>query len=284
MQNRLSASLKNAELWLLGIGGSLIAVNLALCWRNENPTTLYINALFLVTIYFLLKEKHHSLSLESGIFSSLLGALLIAFVFINSASQLNVTLFPPLLPLISGVGLALLASGCKGLKQYQKELLILGFLTTRGLLMTYKIDISLIAAKFSTTILWYTGFKVSRSGVLIHLPTGTVEVYSGCSGIDTIVDLLSLAVLFIFMFNLTLQQKIIMPIVAAIIGFIVNGFRVALMAILVAQGDNQAFEYWHVGDGSLVFSMIASLFFCCFCWFVLSRNENEQENQNTIDY
>lgn len=278
MQNLLSISLKNIELWLIGISGSLIAINLNIAWRNYHPTNFYVYILFLITLYFLLKEKHHKLNLESGILSSLIGTFFISLVFIYSFFQINIGflfLFPPLL---SGFGIALLASGYKGLKQYKKELWLLGFLTIRNFMIMNKLDLTVVTAKLATAILWYTGFKVNRSGVIIHLPTGSVEVYSACSGIDIIIDLLSLAVVFIYMLNLNLQQKIMMPIVAAILGFVVNGFRVALMAILVAQGDKQAFEYWHVGDGSLIFSVIASLLLCCFCWFLLSRNERKSEN------
>ncbi len=279
----IAKSLKNPELWLLGIGSSLVAINLTLALRHSNITNLYIFFLYFITIYSLLKEKRYDLTLESGIISSSLGTLLLVLVFINSTLQINSVAIFLLPPIMSGFGLALLASGYQGLKQYRKELLILGFLTIRSLLMVlpYKIDISLLTAKLSTAILWYTGFQVSRSGVILNLPTGSVEVYYRCAGTDMIIDLLSLAVLFIFIFNLSLQQKFLVPIVAATLGFIVNGFRVALMAILVAQGDKQAFEYWHQGDGSLIFSMISTLFFGCFCWFLLSRNE--RENQNTTD-
>ncbi|MEJ1938882.1 cyanoexosortase A, partial [Nostoc sp. NIES-2111] len=140
-------------------------------------------------------------------------------------------------------------------------------------------DISLLTAKLSTAILWYTGFKVNRSGLVINLPTGSVEVYSGCSGLDVIMDMLSLAVMFIAIFDLSVKQKFIVPIVAASVGFVVNSFRVALMAIIVGQGNKEAFKYWHDGEGSLVFSMIASFLLCGFCWFLLNRNE--QENKNT---
>ncbi|MCC5629103.1 cyanoexosortase A [Nostoc sphaeroides CHAB 2801] len=280
----IAKSLKNAEFWLLGIGSSLIAINLTTVLRHEKFTSAYISFLFFLTIYFLVQEKRHNLNLESEIFSSCLGTLVIVLVFINSTFQINIGILSILPPLMSGFGVALLASGYQGLKQYRKELLILVFLTIRSflVLLPYQIDISLLAAKLSTALLWYTGFQVNRSGVMINLPTGSIEVYPGCAGIDIIIDLLSLAVLFIFLFNLSLQQKIIVPIVAATLGFIVNGFRVALMAIFVAQGNKQAFYYWHQGDGSLIFSMIATLFFGCFCWFLLSRNE--RENQNTTDY
>jgi len=279
----IAKSLNNAELWLLGIGSSLIAINLTVVFRHNPITSIYINFLFLITICILVKEKRHNLNLESGIFSSCLGTFLLVLVFLNSTFQINAGIISLFLPLISAFGLALLASGFKGLKQYRKELLLLGFLGIRSLLVFVrdKIDISLISAKLSTAILWYTGFEVNRSGIMINLPTGSVEVYNRCAGIDIITDLLTLAVLFIFLFNLSLQQKFIVPIVAATLAFIVNGFRIALMAILAAQGDKQAFEYWHEADGSLLFSMIATLFFGCFCWFLLSRNE--RKNQNTRD-
>ncbi|MBD2345495.1 cyanoexosortase A [Anabaena subtropica] len=277
MQNILGTSLKNAELWLLGIGGSLIAINLTMVIRKDEPTDLYINVLFMFVIYSLLKEKKQKLNLESGFFSSLIGVFLISLIFIISLLQINIGILSLLPPLISGFGIALLASGYRGLKQYYKELSLLGFLCLRNFIFLLP-DISILTAKLSGAILWYTGFKVTRSGIIISLPTGSIEVYSGCAGLDIIIDLLSLVVLFVFMFDIKSQQKFILPIVAIMIGFIVNGFRVALMAILVAQGDRQAFEYWHEGDGSLLFSMIASLFLCLFCWFLLSSNEKESKN------
>lgn len=288
MQNGSLLSLKNVKFWLLGIGSSLIAINLTVVLRHGTVisgfTSAYINFLFFITIYFSLQEKRQNLTFESGFYSSCLGALMILLVFIKSAFQINIRLLYLFTPLMSGFGLALLASGYQGLKQYRKEFLILSFLTTRTLLILLRdqIDISLLTAKLSTAILWYTGFQVKRSGVTINLPSASIEVYSGCSGIDVVVDLLSLAVLFIFLFNLSLPQKFIVPIVAATLGFIVNCFRVALMAVLLAQGNNkQSFDYWHEGDGSLIFSMIATLFFGCFCWFLLSKNE--RVNQNTTD-
>ncbi|WP_224092445.1 cyanoexosortase A [Nostoc sp. MS1] len=280
MQNKLSFRLKSVEFLLLAIGGSLIAINLTIAWRNGDPTSFYITLLFLLTVYSLIKEKCYTLDLKSEILSSSVGALLLLGVFIYSTLPINIGvlfLFPTL---TSGLGLALLASGYKGIKQYYKELLLLSFLTIRSLVIMYryKIDISLLTAKLSTAILWYTGFKVNRSGIMIHLPTGSVEVYSGCSGIDVIMDMLSLAVMFIAIFDLSLKQKFIVPIVAASVGFVVNSFRVALMAIIVGQGNKQAFQYWHDGDGSIVFSMIASLVLCGFCWFLLNRNEQEHKN------
>ena len=46
---------------------------------------------------------------------------------------------------------------------------------------------------------------------------------------------------------------------SVVIGFLVNAMRVSLMAILVSQKQMAAFEYWHDGSGSLVFSVIGTI-------------------------
>ncbi len=274
--------LKNADFWLLGIGASLIAIHLTLFLRDNNVDFFGISLVVFAAASFLVWEKRHSLNLESGIFSSFLGLSIIALIFLNSACPINFGGLFLLSPLISGIGLALLASGFKGLKQYWKALLAVFYLSVNTALSINATDISPLTAKFAAYILWYAGFQASLSGVNIALQTGGVEVLAGCSGKSVIILLLTLAGLFILIFPLNWQQKILVPIVAAILGFIVNGVRIALMAILVAKSQQQAFEYWHDGDGSLIFVMIAVLLFGCFCQFLLHINQTE--NQNLIEY
>ncbi|WP_066381179.1 MULTISPECIES: cyanoexosortase A [unclassified Anabaena] len=271
---RTKISIKNPEFLLIGIGASLIAIHLSLFWREKDSVSVCLFILFCANIWSLLQEKRHSLNLESGFLASTLGFLLIAFVFINSIYKINFTVLLALSPFISAVGLILLASGFQGLKHYWLELLTISFFSLRTFIpLIQSIDISIITAKFAAILLWYTGFDISISGVILSLPTGSVKVYSGCSGMVLILDTLSLAVLFLCMFELSLKQKIIVPLLAATLAFIINAIRVCLMAILVAQGDQQAFNYWHEGDGSLLFSTITAFIFCCFCWFILSRNQ-----------
>lgn len=281
-KNKLSVLIRNSEFLLMGIGASLTAIHLSLYWRYKDSVSFVLCFLFLATIYSQIKEKRCSLKLESGFISSLLGLLMIVLIYINSIYQLNLGILLSFSPFIAAFALALIASGFKGLKQYWIELLTILFFSLRTWIPSInKIDISPITAKFSAMLLWYTGFNVSRSGLTISLPTGSVEVYHGCSGIVLILDTLSLGILFLFMFDLNLKQKILVPSVAAILAFIINSIRVCLMAVLVAQGDQQAFKYWHDGDGSLVFSMITAFIFCCFCWYLLSYNQ--RKNQKIID-
>ncbi|MCX7596202.1 MAG: cyanoexosortase A [Fischerella sp.] len=274
--------LYSSEFWLLAIGAGLIAIHLTLAWKSKNSDLLGTSILFWSAVCFLVFEKHNNLNLESGILPSFLGLLLIGIALIKSASMTSFGGFLYVLPVIFALGLALIASGFKGLKQYGGELLALFFIALPKLLPTKLIDLTPFTAKVSAFMLWYTGFEVNRSGLNIYLPNGSVEVARGCSGIQLVAQMLGLALLFLLMFPQKRKQKIIVPIVAATLGFIVNAARVALMAFIVTKDDMNAFDYWHSGDGSLIFSTIAVLLFGLFCWFLIEQNEHKNKDSRSL--
>jgi cyanoexosortase A len=264
--------LQGPKAWLVALTVSLAALHLFMLSRANQPETFNTSILLWLAVASLLWEKRQTLSLRSGVFSSVLGACLIALVLLRAYSpagyHLNVS------PFLSGVGLCLLASGARQLLSYWKELIIVGLLlVSRAAMATLDVlDLSTQTAKFAGFLLYYIGQNVQRQGVFLILPTGTVEVYAACSGAGSILQMLNLAVVFFLLFPTTLVQKAICLVSAVLIGFVVNAFRVALMAILVAVGNMESFEYWHSGNGSLVFSMIAVVIFIGFCWIAFLRN------------
>ncbi|MCU0537216.1 MAG: cyanoexosortase A [Hydrococcus sp. Prado102] len=273
--------LKSSKFWLLGIAAGLVAVHLNVTFRLGDANLLSINALFWLVVSLLVWRKHNSLSLESGILSSCLGAILIAAILLK-ITALTGSYFIRLSPFISAVGLALLASGWKGFKQYWQELLVLFFLGVPYVLLSSLIDISAFTAQFAAFILWYLGFDVSRQGVEVTFPKGGVEVYAGCSGLEGMTHLLGLAVLYLVMFPTDWTKKVLVPIVAVSVAFIVNGVRVALMAVLAASSNLEAFEYWHTGNGSAIFSMISVLIFGLFCLFLMRQEGTVNRDTGTF--
>ncbi len=273
--------LKSVQFWLLGIGGGLIAILLTITWRSGDPSHLGMSILFLLAVASMLNDKHKSLTLESDIFPSFLGGLLIAFVLWQSATLANsklLAIFTHVSPFISALGLALLASGFKELKQFWQELTIMFFLGIPKLLLSYPIDISPLTAKFSAFLLWYSGFEVSLRGIYINLPTGSIKVYSGCSGAELISHLLGIAVICLLMFPLERKKIIIVPIVAIASAFIINAIRVAFLAIVIAKQNMQAFDYWHEGDGSRIFGIFGVLMFGLFYLFMLRQQEVKNQD------
>ena len=270
--------LENPQFWLLAIAGSLTAVYISLYMRFDgNSSQLTISLLGLGAVFSLLADKRQTLKLESDLFSSLLGVLLIAYVLFRSNYIIVIDSFVELTPFVAFVGLALLASGIKGLRQYWLELFIIFAFNLPVGYIAQRLDISIITAKFSYALLSYLGLPVLRQGVNIIMPTGAVEVYPGCSGMETMSQLVKLAILFLVMFPASLSKKIIVPIVAIVIAFLVNGVRVALMAFLVAKSNPTAFTYWHTGTGSQIFFLICTVLFGGFCYLMARKDDDRDE-------
>ncbi len=263
--NSIVQSVRQRQYWLLGLVAALGAIYAALLLKVHDTAHLGMSIIFYLAAGTLLWEKRYTLKLQSSLFSKAIGAGLIAILLWQSFILLQDPTFvkdPPhpivrIFPLLAGVSVSLLASGCKGLKQYWQELTILGFLGLPSILASFLPDLSPITAIFATCLLWYVGFDASVQGVYVHLPTGAIEVYAGCSGIESMTYLLGISVISLILFPISGLKRFFVPLLALLIGFGVNGVRVALLAVLAGSRSQTAFDYWHEGGGSMLFGMIS---------------------------
>lgn len=267
----------NAPYLLLAIAAMLTSLHLTLIWKSQHHGVLLETCVLCWSAtWYLLWRKRQELRLKSTIAASSLGFLLIAWVLLRSALVTGYDSFLRFSPIASGLGLALLASGF-ALQQYWREFLMLAFLMLPTTTILSQIDISPLTADFGGSLLWYVGVPVSQKGVNLYLPSGSVEVYKGCSGIQSIWQLLTLSFLFVLLFPLGWLRSLLVLVAGVMIAFVVNGIRVALMAVLVNSGNREAFDYWHIGDGSLIFSMVAVILFGILCYVLMEQAEATDE-------
>ena len=266
--------LQTTAFWLVSAGAAMVALHLTLLGRSSNPALsqeLFSTCLLLWGVVgLLLWERRHALILQSGAIGGglLLGLLLLSSTLPESGS------FMRAFPLMTVLGLGLLASGTHGLYQYWKELFLFALLTLNPLLELglELLNLPKLTAQAATFMLWYTGFDVRREGLSLLLPTGRVDVYGACSGIQSMLQMLYISVLFVLLFALRSRvQQFLTVSLAVLIGFLVNAARVGLMAVLVAFSQKDAFDYWHTGNGSLIFAAIAVGLFGSFCWVAFLR-------------
>lgn len=256
---------KVIQFWLVAISAGLVAIHLTLSGQDDDVSSQAIGSLYWLAVLCLVYRKRHQLILESSLVPSLAGALVIVGVILRSTS-LPSTNFLSVAPFLSGLGLSLLASGGRSLKQYWRELTILFFFGVPKVLLSPLINISSLTAQFATFVLWYSGFNAYRQGTQVLLPTDGVNVISSCSGFNSMFYLLGLAVTFLLLFPLPgVKKNTLVLIVAVGIGFVVNGFRIALLALLADAHNDQGLEYWHIGQGSFIFPMLAVTLFGLFC-------------------
>jgi cyanoexosortase A len=277
-------SLQHPQSWLLAIAGGIAAIHLSLSWRsNADINQLCLSLLCWFAVATLLWEKRHNLILQSDIFSSLLGFILLGFVLLRSLWMTSFDNLFHFTPFIAALGLALIASGARQLHQYWREILLIFVFSIPVEILINRIGIlAFYTANFASVILTYLGVEYHREGVNIILANRkAVEVAAGCSGWESIFPLLKLSVLFLVMFSTKTIQKILVPLAAVAIAFVVNGVRVAILAILHAYTSEATFKYWHVGTGSQIFFLTSALLFGGFCYFT-SQNSSENSNKREL--
>lgn len=270
----------NTHYLLLAIAVALTTIHFQLIARTGHQGQfLEASLMCWAAAWFMIWRRREDLTtFKSSPIPSAIGLVGIAWILLRSLAVSEYDSFMRFVPLVSGVSVALLASGFD-LRRYWRELLTLALMTIPTTTLLSQFDISPLTAELSGSLLWYTGFRVTQEGVMLHLPTGSVEVYPGCSGIQLVWQHLSLGILFVLLFPIGWLRSLIVPIAGILIAFIVNSIRVALMAILVAQNHRDAFDYWHLGTGSLIFSMISVSLFGVLCYVLLEQADRAEEEE-----
>ena len=248
----------NYGFWMAVLLSSLVIINLSIFYLMDNIAHTGMSALAWFAVFSLLWERRKQLNFQQKLLPILLGILLVALV----------------------------ASGFYGLKQFKNELLIVFFVGVPRVILDPFTSISVFTAKFSSFLLHYLGFPTTSEGVYIYLPNGGVKVYEGCSGIESMTYVLGLSVICLIMFPVRKNHQFYVPIVGLVIGFLVNAFRVVLMAILVNKGNQESFNYWHEGEGSLIFGMIAVILFAIFYSQLMNKpgkNQSHRTQKSVIE-
>ncbi len=264
--------LKTPKFWLLGLAGCLVAIHFTLVDRINEPNFLGLSILIWFAVGSLINRKQQSLKLDSDIFSTLLGGILILIILMRMSSA---TLNPGLsfIPILGGLGLALLASGFQGISQYWRELIILGLLAIPkelGLgIFNISHFLSLLITKILGFIFWYIGFQVAVQGNQLLFASGGIVISDACTGVNNLVYLVQVSIIFLLLFPLSKRKNIILvPFVALILAFLMNLVRLSLLAVL-APTNLEAFEYWHEGTGSLAFTLTVVIIFGFYYLFLL---------------
>jgi cyanoexosortase A len=263
--------LQKPTFWLLAIATALIILNINLTLRfTTDFGKIIVTLLAWAMVSYNIWEKRQELRLESDIFSTITGLILLAFVLLRSLFSFRSDIILDILPLLSTIAVLLIATGWKNFKNYQTEILIIAALSVPQSLILELTHLATITAKVAAYILYHGGSAVQREGTYIYLAQKRVEVNAGCSGISSIMLLWRLSILFIVSFPLDFTKKILAQILAIIVGFIINTLRVVLITLLFSYSTIENFDFWHDGDGSQLFLLMETIIFGACCYYLQS--------------
>lgn len=273
---------KSDRFWLFSSLVSFVVLYLNLVWKTtSNIDRISTESLFWAAILWLLWRQRDKLNFKGDRFSTCFGSVLIFLVLAKSFSLFwfESTLIP-LLPIFITFGLALIASGFRGLRQYWRELFFAWFLFfpdgVIGTVIDKLIHITVINAKLASFLLHYVGFNVASQSnrVLLHLPdlgNFTAVVDYPCAGLPMIVLMLRLSLLLIAFFPLPKKERLLVPLTSLGIGFGLGVIRVCILTLLLPE--EAKFDYWHGTNGSQIFSTLAIVIFSFFCHSILKKYE-----------
>lgn len=176
-----------------------------------------------------------------------------------------------LLPLLQGVGLLLLLSPPRLWRLRLDPLLALALLPLQGLVeqLMPVAALSRLTARLCQLLFLSFGVDAAVAGPQLVLAGGGVAVAGPCSGSAMLAQLVVVGGIFALVFPLVrgrwrLPVVLAVMAVAPLFALLANTLRIALLALLNASSWPQRqwwFDFFHSGDGGLVFSLLAVMAF-----------------------
>jgi exosortase len=120
-----------------------------------------------------------------------------------------------------------------------------------------------LASRLATGLLALLGVPVLREGNVIQLPAMSLEVVEACSGIRSLISLVTLAVIYGYFLEPRTSRRVLLVIAAMPIAVVANGLRI-MGAGLLGQywSPDRAQGFFHTFSGWVIFvSAVLMLFF-----------------------
>jgi cyanoexosortase A len=237
---------------------------------------LMMSLLLWASIAILLWDKRQHFKITQDKVSSFLGYVLVAATLVISAVHPGEKILG-FFPLAAYLGWFLIFIGAAQSKFYFKEFCILAIFGIPKLVPDTAFGLAPVTAKFATYALWYLGYPVSLNGFYIQVPNGGVEVVPACSGINLILHMLSISVIFLCVFPTRRSHCIPFAMLAMLLGFVMNGVRVAMLAALSVPQFSAQFHYWHSANGASLFVLLTLVIYGVL-YFSFSKPAHQPES------
>lgn len=113
-----------------------------------------------------------------------------------------------------------------------------------------------ISAFASSNVANFLGIPVQRNGLVLNIPAGSFEVGLPCSGLNSIISLLTIGALFAFMLEGGALMKFTILISSIPLALAGNIMRItSVLAVANAYGQEKALSYFHDFSSLLLFSI-----------------------------
>lgn len=122
------------------------------------------------------------------------------------------------------------------------------------ILQRFTFPLQMLASKLASGLLPLIGVPVLREGNIIRLPSMPLEVAEACSGIRSLLSLVTLAIIYGYLMDNRRWVRVVLAISAVPIAVAANSFRIVGTGVLVQYWDPEKAEgFFHSFSGWLIF-------------------------------
>jgi exosortase D (VPLPA-CTERM-specific) len=122
--------------------------------------------------------------------------------------------------------------------------------------------LQLLAARLASTLLEWVGVPVLREGNMITLAAMQLDVAEACSGIRSLLTLVTLAIIYGYLLESRNWVRVVLACAAVPIAVAANSFRVFGTGLLVQYGHaEQAEGFYHAVSGLIIFAVALIMLF-----------------------
>jgi cyanoexosortase A len=269
-------SLDNRDLWgLLAAIFALFLLQLSLL--TQWPDVALSMVLVMGGAVLVLNSPPAGWQPRPGRIGRWVGVALLVVMLWFGQRLMSSNLISSLLPLLAGIALALLAAPANKLRPFLKSFCVLALLPVVSAVSTLTPlgPLSVATAWLTKQMLSICGYTAVQLGTLVKLQGGGVNVGGACAGLGMLLQLLLVAVIFAMAFPMRHRwQNGLMIVMAPLLGIVVNGMRITLLALFVTSSlPNRMwwFEFFHEHWGSLLFSGVGMQLFVWLYVYWMSR-------------
>jgi len=113
--------------------------------------------------------------------------------------------------------------------------------------------LQILASKIASAALPLLGVVVHREGNVIELATMHLQVVTACSGIRSLLSLLTLAIIYGYLLEDRTWVRVVLAIAALPIAVVANSFRVVGTGLVAQWYPEKADGFYHLFEGWLIF-------------------------------
>jgi cyanoexosortase A len=255
------------NLWLF-IASAVATQNIVVFYTSQNESITVFSVLIWGGALICMEDLIETLYPKPNPIVAILASTILLFVLFRTSLVLHSDGILFILAPLAAFALVLLIEKPQSILRFRDSLLCMLLFPANALLnrLIPEVPMSLLTAKLSAFWLSILGLDPMVNGRQVFLKGGGVTVLGACNGLDMISQVICISIIFLLAFRLrSLTFRIIILMLAPVIGLISNTLRIALLTLFSANGSGHGYGFWfdffHKDTGSLIFSGLAVFVF-----------------------